>query len=208
MLRAVIAVTLLLAGIALASADESSAAPPPTYLQFVGWIVRSPARAGDVRAFERYLQREGVSGIFPTFHILRSESSWQSCHGEPFALAPQDEWPHIVATLRFIRDHVIPATGPLEVLSAYREPELNACAGGASGSAHKAFWAFDMQPTTAIGRDALIEKLCRIHAQDGGGANIGLGIYSGVRFHIDSMSFRRWGPDGHGATSPCNAVAY
>ena len=32
------------------------------------------------------------------------------------------EWPHIVQTLRYIRDYVIPAVGPVEPVSVYRNP--------------------------------------------------------------------------------------
>jgi hypothetical protein len=34
--------------------------------------------------------------------------------------------------------------------------------------------------------------------------DIGLGFYSGLRFHVDSRRFRVRGADGHAATSPCN----
>ena len=33
-----------------------------------------------------------------------------------------------------------------------------------------------------------------------------LGFYDGLRFHVDSKSFRRWGSDNHGKTSPCATV--
>ena len=34
-------------------------------------------------------------------------------------------------------------------------------------------------------------------------ADRGLGFYTGRRFHVDSSSFRKWGANGKGATSPC-----
>src|SRR5437868_6128207 len=35
--------------------------------------------------------------------------------------------------LRYVRDFVIPAVGPVEPVSVYRKPELNVCSGGAPG---------------------------------------------------------------------------
>ena len=49
----------------------------------------------------------------------------------------------------------------------------------------------------------MIRGVCRAHAQDGRAYNAGLGFYSGRRFHVDSNGYRKWGPDGRGASSPC-----
>lgn len=202
--RAVVLPMLCVMTIA-ALADVPDEPPAPTREAYIAWIVGDPTRADEVRAFERYLRRERVGGIFPTFQILRSESSWQRCHGEPFALAPRSNWRNIVATLRFIRDRVRPVTGPLEIMSGYRDPALNACAGGAPKSAHQAFWALDLEPTGKVTREKMIARLCRVHSLHGASANVGLGFYEGRRFHIDSMGLRLWGADHHAATSPCMA---
>ena len=52
-------------------------------------------------------------------------------------------------------------------------------------------------------RSALIRDVCRIHNSAGREFGIGLGFYSGMRFHLDSKGYRRWGANGSGATSPC-----
>ena len=44
------------------------------------------------------------------------------CRGQPFEIPPTSEWPHIVQTLRYVRDYVIPAVGPVEPVSL-GEPE-------------------------------------------------------------------------------------
>jgi len=189
----------------------SAAAPPEPAPQapveaYRAWLAEKPARASEVGAFERYLAKQGVAGVFATYQILRSESSWARCGGRPFALAPRAAWPHIVTTLKFIRAWVVPETGPLEVVSGYRDPALNACAGGASQSAHVGFWALDLVPTGPIRREEMIARLCAVHAAHGRAAHIGLGFYAGMRFHVDSWRFRRWGADRHGASSPCLGV--
>jgi hypothetical protein len=181
--------------------------PPATAEMYQGWIGAVPGRDSDVQAFEEFLTRQNVAGIFPTYEILRSESLWAECGGEPFVLAPHSEWPHLVGTLRFIRDHVVPVTGQLEIVSGYRDPALNACSGGRSASAHVAFWALDLEPVAKLGRDEVAALLCPVFATRGRAGNIGLGFYDGTRFHIDSKSFRTWGTDARGASSPCNRVA-
>jgi hypothetical protein len=53
----------------------------------------------------------------------------------------------------------------------------------------------------------MIREICRAHARDGRAYDTGLGFYSGKRFHVDSNGFRKWGPDGRGASSPCTTYA-
>jgi hypothetical protein len=195
-----------------AEAPKPQTPPPDERIEgasrfaFQFWLAFRPARAAEVNAFSGFLADHGVGGVFPVHQILRSESSWRRCSGEPFVLPPRDLWPHIIDTLKFIRDHVIPETGPLEVVSGYRTPEANACAGGASQSAHVGFWALDMVPDTRIDRAQMIAKLCTVHAHHGTTANVGLGFYGGMRFHVDTRRFRRWGADHSGGTSPCAGV--
>ena len=105
----------------------------------------------------------------------------------------------------FVKAHVEPVVGAVEALSGYRNAALNQCAGGARESAHRHFYAIDLTPLRPIGREGMIRSLCAIHRFRGEGYAIGLGFYSGLRFHVDSMGFRRWGSDGKSASSPCNA---
>jgi uncharacterized protein YcbK (DUF882 family) len=91
----------------------------------------------------------------------------------------------------------------VQAVSGYRDDALNKCANGAPQSAHRHFYAVDLVPVRAIDRSGLIRELCAVHQRRGQAYDTGLGFYSGTRFHIDSKGFRRWGPDGSGATSPC-----
>jgi len=204
-----IAITACLAMAFTTSAHAPSPADPPpaTFEMYGRWIAAAPGRDVEVRAFEAFLVAQGVAGVFPTYEILRSESLWSECGGEPFVLASRAEWPHIVGTLRFIREEVVPLTGELEIVSGYRDPALNTCSGGRSASAHMAFWALDLEPVAAISREEMIASLCPVYATRGRAARIGLGFYDETRFHIDARSFRTWGADGRGASSPCNAPA-
>ena len=106
--------------------------------------------------------------------------------------------------MKFIEHDVEPAIGPVQVVSGYRNQELNSCSNGAPASAHRMFFALDLMPVSAdVSRGELVRDVCRAHARDGRAHQTGLGFYSGLRFHVDSNGFRRWGANGKGATSPC-----
>ncbi len=169
---------------------------------FAAW--RLGAAKDDVAAIEAYLTQEGVADILPLADILRSDARWRTCKaGQPFAVPPQGLWPAMVPTLRYIRDELVPVTGPVRVVSGYRDPVSNACFRGASASRHLRFAALDLTPVEPLSRAELIAKLCPLHARTGARFDVGLGIYTITRFHIDTAGYRRWGADYHAASSPC-----
>src|SRR5690349_23351411 len=159
------------------------------------WYLAGPWRAAQVRAFNDYLNVNQVGGILPTWTLLRTATSWSECGQQPFEVPPAEEWPHMVETLRYVRDYVIPAVGPVEAVSVYRNPVLNKCAGGAPESAHKLDSAIDMVPLRPIDRITLMRKLCGVHSEHGAPYSAGLGFYAYLRFHVDSTKFRRWNMD-------------
>lgn len=173
---------------------------------FVAWVHGAPGRGAQVRAFELYLRRAGVGGVLPLSQLLLNASSWRACGVAPYSLAPPALWPNVVPTLRFIRARIVPALGPVAAVSGYRDPVLNKCAGGAPKSAHALYYALDLTPLRFSDRDKMIAAVCRLHARFGPAAHAGLGFYQGMRFHIDTNGFRRWGSDYHTATSPCVAL--
>jgi hypothetical protein len=159
------------------------------------WYLAAPWRAGQVKSLNDYLASAQVTGIVPTWQLLRTATSWRECGAQPFEVPPPDEWPHMVQTLRYIRDYVIPAVGPVEPVSVYRNPSLNQCAGGAPESAHKLDSAVDLVPLRPIDRISLMRTLCGTHTQHGAPYQAGLGFYAYLRFHIDSTKYRRWNMD-------------
>jgi peptidase M15-like protein len=159
------------------------------------WYLSAPWRAGQVKAFNDYLVAGGVGGVVPTWQLLRTATSWAECGGQPFEIAPTSEWPNMVQTLRYIRDYVIPVVGPVEPVSAYRNPVLNVCAGGAPQSAHMLDSAVDMVPLRPIDRETMMRMLCGPHSAHGADYSAGLGFYAFMRFHVDSTKFRRWNMD-------------
>jgi hypothetical protein len=168
------------------------------------WLDAQPGRRGQVLSFESWQDVTGVRGVLPTWQVIRTASMWRECGGEPFEVPPFTLWPDMVKTLRFIRDRVIPVVGPVQAVSGYRNPALNACARGARSSAHLDFFALDLIPLRPTTRRTLFEAICPAHARWGEVSGVGLGFYAFTRFHIDTRSFRRWGGAGPaGNESPC-----
>jgi hypothetical protein len=179
-------------------------APGQSKADYYAWLARSPEHQQEVLAFRDHLAARHLEDVVPVWQMIRTSSSWRECGAERFEVAPADKWDNIVTTLAFVRDEVRPAIGEVEALSAYRDDALNRCSHGAPQSAHRMFFALDLTPLSAdVTRASMIHQICAAHAQHGRDYETGLGFYSGLRFHVDSSGFRRWGPNGKGATSPC-----
>ncbi len=196
----------------LASAALMTAAVPGTAQEqaegqekadYHAWLAREPGARAQLLAFKQFLEMREVDEVLPTWQLVRTASRWRECNGPRFEVAPFIEWSNIATTLRYIKAHVEPVIGDVEAMSGYRNADLNACSGGAKESAHRRFYALDLVPIEPIGRAGMIRSLCAIHAWRGAGYDVGLGFYTGLRFHVDSKGFRKWGPDGKSATSPC-----
>ncbi|MEP1420810.1 MAG: D-Ala-D-Ala carboxypeptidase family metallohydrolase [Erythrobacter sp.] len=99
------------------------------------------------------------------------------CGTDYFLVPPESRWRQIIPTLRLLRDEVIPVTGPLEVASGYRSPEINDCVNGASRSKHLNFKALDLVATQITGREDIFKKLCILQNQIGRSKSMGLGAY-------------------------------
>lgn len=158
--------------------------------------------AGDheTRAFRQMLVDARLYGVVPIHQLLRSASDWRLCRASPFAVAPSGQWPAVRSTLALIR--TLEQQGILrqfEVVSAFREPKLNACAGGAVGSAHTRAFAVDL----LLPDWADPNPLCTFWQQQGQAWNMGLGRYPSGRIHLDTAGYRTWGGDGSAGSSFC-----
>ena len=72
-----------------------SGTPPPTTssigqdeLGYRVWYGASLRQRAGVKGFNDYLAQWGVSGIVPTWQLLRTATSWQRCGGAPFEVPP------------------------------------------------------------------------------------------------------------------------
>jgi hypothetical protein len=195
-----LALAMLLSSPALASVQAEG----QSRADYLAWLARDPGARAQVLSFKSYLQAAKVEQVLPTWQLVRTASMWRECNGPRFEVAPFAEWQHIAGTLQFVKKHVEPVIGEVEAVSGFRNAELNSCSGGAKASAHRHFFALDLVPANEdLTRAAMIRSICKIHDWRGADYGVGLGFYSGNRFHVDSKGFRRWGPDGKGATSPC-----
>ena len=201
--------TVLSIAASSAASAQPSLGPAPLYITagqdepgYRNWYVASPGHAIGVTNFNQYLVTYGVGGIVPTWQLIRTATAWERCGAQPFEVPPATEWPNVVQTLRYIRDYVIPAVGPVEPVSVYRNPSLNVCAGGAIESAHMHYSAIDMVPLRPTTREDLMRTLCAVHARRGPDYGVGLGFYAFLRFHIDTTKYRRWGADTGSTTCP------
>lgn len=71
-----------------------------------------PAQA-KVAAIEAYFARDKVGDVLPLADILRSDARWRTCpSAAPFAVPPSAHWPAMAKTLRYLREHLVPAFGP------------------------------------------------------------------------------------------------
>ncbi|QIK96801.1 hypothetical protein G7076_10485 [Sphingomonas sp. HDW15A] len=207
---------ILLLGAILSVPSWASSATSPAALNYVTqgqdepgyrrWIAADPARPIRVKAFNDYLVHNGVGGVAPTWQLLRTASDWSRCASQPFEVPPTEHWPNIVHALRFVGAFIEPVVGQIEVVSAYRNPALNACAKGAPTSTHLTGGGIDMVPIQPFQRELLMTTLCRIQLGKGWWNNIGLGFYKGLRFHIDARKTREWGTAGAAGGWGCAAV--
>ncbi len=179
---------------------------------FDDWLAQDPARAARFAEFERFLESRDVSGIVPAWQLARVDGFYaERCEQSPFMIPPEDSWPKIVPALELVRKNVVPQMGEVQVLSSYRSPEINVCAGGASGSNHLDFAALDLATVPRRRGPELYSDVCAMHRDAGGQSGMGLGAYfnpqepqaSGGRFHIDAAGYRTWGRDYTSRSSPC-----
>ncbi|HEX8579715.1 MAG TPA: D-Ala-D-Ala carboxypeptidase family metallohydrolase [Allosphingosinicella sp.] len=197
-------VALALAALVATPALSASLPEGQNKADYLAWLAKDPGARAELLSFRSYLDAAGVQDVIPTWQLVRTASKWRDCSGPRFEVAPMGEWTHIAETLKFVKNHVEPVIGEVEAVSGFRNEELNQCSGGAKASAHRHFYALDLVPVREeLTRGAMISSICRVHDLRGDDYGIGLGFYTGNRFHVDSKGFRRWGADGKGATSPC-----
>lgn len=192
-----------------APASAQAQAEGQSKADYLAWLSRDAGARTMVLSFKSFLEAADVDGVVPTWQLVRTASKWRDCGGPRFEVAPAQEWVNIADTLRFVKNEVEPVIGDVQPVSGFRNAELNQCSGGAKASAHRHFYALDLVPVDEdVSRAALIRDVCRIHNAAGREFGIGLGFYSGMRFHLDSKGYRRWGANGSGATSPCATGNY
>ena len=167
----------------------------------MGKAFRQWARDHDITAFQTYLREHGIRRLPPANELVATASDWQRCGASAFDIPPRAHWPQAAATYRLL-DHLHDRdiVRDYRVVSTWRNPDLNACAGGAARSTHARHYAVDLIPE---GNGVDMPALCAFWKREGRRWNMGLSRYPSGRIHIDVVRYRTWGADHSGATAFC-----
>jgi uncharacterized protein YcbK (DUF882 family) len=175
----------------------------PVKRTFETWLETSNHQA-ETAVYANYLQQQGVGDVLPLSELLSAARDWQKCDTAPFILPPKDKWQNMVNTLKLLRilqnNNSLPA---FDVISSYRYPVLNTCAGGSQKSKHLSNGALDIRFKSPTVEQQISPKLCEYWRQSGTAQAMGLGFYAGGQIHIDTQGFRTWGQDYTAKSSPC-----
>ncbi len=167
----------------------------PTRAAFRGWMLMNRAE-DQVQTLANELFAAGVKEVpletMPLHLILLQGTDWRLKGTSIFTLPDKKQVPMMVRTLKFVQTHVEPLTGPLIPVSGDRDDYYNTNAGGAPRSKHLDFCALDLVPVRDIDRKELHKILWDIYLRVGRENSMGMGLYSGVRFHIDTCGYRNW----------------
>ncbi|CAM4186176.1 MULTISPECIES: D-Ala-D-Ala carboxypeptidase family metallohydrolase [Vibrio] len=167
----------------------------PTRAAFRGWMLMN--RAEDrVKEIAQQLKDAGITEVplktMPMHLILLQGTNWAMNGTAVFNIPDRKLVPNMVRTVKFIQQHVEPVLGPLVPVSGDRTQYYNQTSGGATKSKHLSFCALDLVPINDISREELHKKLWGIYKSEGKKNDMGMGLYSGVRFHIDTCGYRNW----------------
>lgn len=175
--------------------------PPKT--RYAHWL--DAGHREEVQRYAAFLQAEGVGDVVPAPGLLRTARRWRQCGRLEFAVPPEPLRPNMPPTLRLVarlRDAGI--LDPSLARSVYRDPAMNACAGGSARSKHLENRAIDFDLPR---RGDNVERLCAFWREHGQALNMGLGFYTPTAIHIDSAGYRTWGGDFTWRTSLCTRDA-
>ncbi len=177
-------------------APASESIPPLDGNAYAVWALNAP-----VAEFDRYLAESRLLGVIATPELLRTATDWKKCGGPEFEIPPRDQWPEVKKVLALVAE--LKARGILvdiEAVSNFRNPQLNACAGGSQESTHAKTFAIDI-----IARNGFVDekRLCEFWRAEGKQWDMGLSRYPSGRIHLDTTRYRTWGADHRKGTSFC-----
>ena len=100
---------------------------------FRDWLAANPDQLPRYQAFVAFLNAQGVGDILPPWQLVQSDTAADRCEIAPYVVPEEAKWAEIVPTLWLIKETIVPAVGPVRVLSGYRTEAANRCANGAEG---------------------------------------------------------------------------
>jgi hypothetical protein len=182
------------AAAALLASAPLGAEPVNDFNDFKMW-----SATNDTAAFLAFLADRQVLGVVPTRELVRTASDWRNCGGPQFEVPPRDKWGEVHQVLKLVRElQQQRILVRFEAVSNYRNPKLNACAGGAKRSSHARGFAVDVVPV-----EVDQQRLCAFWQRYGKYWKMGLSRYPSGRIHLDTSGWRSWGASHGKATAFC-----
>ncbi|VAW80866.1 hypothetical protein MNBD_GAMMA12-2420 [hydrothermal vent metagenome] len=187
-----IAFTLILLSISgVSSCTEHYSTKINLNAEYMAFISNARTKS-EIFAFRRLLVKNNLANLVDIKQLLRQGTDWKKIREPAYALPPRKFWPRILRTLTVLKKEIIPVLGEIEVLSGFRTTRYNRRAKGTRSSKHLVFAALDIKPKDKITRRELHKRLLEIWRTKGRRYQLGLGLYSGTRFHIDTARYRKW----------------
>lgn len=184
-----------------------------TLADFSEWLRQTPWQQAQVAQYEQFLFNHlGKYNTPPLHQLLTTARSWQECGYDPYQVPPTELWHNMLPTLKLYAKlrqlGILPPN--TEIRSVYRNPDLNRCAGGATGSKHLTNGAIDIWVPT-YHKDSwqmkdLQNRLCQFWIGEGQSHAFGLGIYATGAIHLDTQGYRKWGGEHTEYGSPCRYI--
>lgn len=184
-----------------------------TLADFSEWLRQTPWQQSLVAQYEQFLFNHlGKHNTPPLHQLLTTARSWQECGYDPYQVPPTELWHNMLPTLKLYAKlrqlGILPPN--TEIRSVYRNPDLNRCAGGATGSKHLTNGAIDIWVPT-YDKDSwqmkdLQNRLCQFWIDNGSSHAFGLGIYATGAIHLDTQGYRKWGAEFSEYGSPCRYI--
>jgi uncharacterized protein YcbK (DUF882 family) len=190
---------LALATLCVALTACTSILPPAS--RHTRWLDAGHRDAAE--AYAAFLRSEGMGDIVPAAALARTARRWRICGNREFDVPPIELQANMPPTLRLVarlRDAGI--LDPQRARSVYRDPAMNACAGGSARSKHLENRAIDFDLPE---RGDNVQRLCAFWREHGQALDMGLGFYTSTAIHIDTAGYRTWGGDHSWRTSLCTA---
>lgn len=189
-MKSIFAALVLFSWFSIASAEEQDE------MFFEKWM-----RSQSTGDYDQFLQTSGVFEIIPNYQLLRTASYWKECGGPPFEIPPATRWENVKNVLILIAElQKLSVLTDFEVVSGYRNKDLNRCVGGSLHSSHAERFAVDL---VLVKHPSQSTRLCQFWLTMGKKWNMGLSKYPSGRIHLDVSGYRTWGANHKADTSYC-----
>lgn len=175
---------------------------------FINWVNADTDgnRLDTIKEYYDYLYTN-AGYVPPMEQLLRSARSWLMCGFEPYGIPPKEYWESMLGTVKLLKYLIEGGYLPqnFELVSVYRNQQLNRCAKGSKRSKHIINAAVDIKINykNEMERSNVEDGLCYFWHEQGHLHKLGLGLYKSGTIHIDTQGQRTWGSTYSKRSSKC-----